>query len=404
MRERAAPELARSQYEVIRRHWRTNELNLCVVAGRAITDVINIIYDYQVFGWQQYGGISRYFHELAKRIEASEGFSASVLAPLHVNRYLRLGGVKVSGLLVPTIPKTNRLIAMTNRCLSKAKLQRMPPDVIHETYYRSTPITPPYCPVVITVHDMIHEKFPGDFGRRDPTSQAKRAAVARADQVICVSERTRQDLIELFNPNPAKVHTIYHGFDLQDIAEPIDQPDITRPFFLYVGQRGGYKNFSRLLSAYASSRALRNEFDLIAFGAKSFTPLERSLIHAAALDTGQVRHLAGDDGLLSFLYRRATALVYPSLYEGFGIPPLEAMSLSCPVLCSRTSSLPEIVGDAGLYFDPSNVDEIAAAMETVASSSAVRQSLIIKGGTRVREFSYERCASETQRIYLESMQ
>ncbi len=171
------------------------------------------------------------------------------------------------------------------------------------------------------------------------------------------------------------------------------------PYFLYVGQRSGYKNFARLLNAYASLPRIRNEFDLISFGTNAFTPQEKEAIHSLGLDPMRVRHLSGDDASLAYLYRKATAFVYPSLYEGFGLPPLEAMSLGCPVLCSNTSSMPEVVGDAGLFFDPLDSEAIRQAMESVASSLELRRDLISRGTQRVKSFSYDRCAAETLAVY-----
>jgi glycosyltransferase involved in cell wall biosynthesis len=113
----------------------------------------------------------------------------------------------------------------------------------------------------------------------------------------------------------------------------------------------------------------------------------------------KVEHVGGGDDRLATLYSNAEIFVYPSLYEGFGIPPLEAMSLGCPVLCSRTSSIPEVVGNAGRYFDPGDIDSIRVAMEEVLYSSVARNKLIQAGFNRCRSFSWSRCAAETAAIY-----
>lgn len=358
-----------------------------------------MIFDHQVFSWQGYGGISRYFYELAKRVNASEGFSASVIAPLYVNNYLAAGGVNTKGIRIPELPRARRAVDIANRCLESAMLKAIQPDVVHETYYRQTSSAPRGCPVVITVHDMIPEKSAAKFGRADATSARKRTAVERADRIVCVSENTRKDLLELFEPDSRKIRTIHLGFSFPGtLGNPVrrSQP---RPYFLYVGLRGGYKNFDNLLSAYASQPRLRDEFDLIAFGSHPFTRQESTSIDALGLTSLQVRHLSGNDAVLEQLYAHATALVYPSLYEGFGIPPLEAMGSGCPVLCSDKSSIPEIVGDGGLYFDPHSIDAIADAMERVASAAELRSDLITRGRSRARLFSWDRCAAETLDVY-----
>jgi glycosyltransferase involved in cell wall biosynthesis len=363
--------------------------------------MIRVVYDHQVFGFQEYGGVSRYFYELAKRVAATDGFSASIVAPLHVNRYLGGGGARVNGVRVPLVPVISRLAGAANRMIAPALIRALRPSVVHETYFQKTSPAPKGCPVVLTVYDMIHEKFAGFVGLTDRTSAMKRAAVARADRIICISERTRSDLIQLFSPDPDKVKTIHLGFSLTTSAEPEVRPDIRRPFFLYVGKRAGHKNFAKLLRAYASSAPLRDAFDLIAFGPYPFSREESGAIESAGLDSSRVRTASGDDALLGYLYRKAAAFVYPSLYEGFGIPPLEAMSFGCPVLCSDASSIPEIVGDAGSYFDPSDVDSIREAMESLVSSAELRTTLIARGRERLANFSYDRCAAETMKVYRE---
>ena len=368
--------------------------------------ITNVIYDHQIFGGQEYGGISRYFYELAKRVNSSEGFSASVVAPLHVNRYLDGGGVDVKGIRIPSLRRGQRAIESINRRLVSTLARMSRPDVFHETYYPERTSAPAGCPVVVTVHDMIPERLRELFDKNDDTSVRKRAAVERADGVICVSESTRSDLMELFNPDPKKIRTIHHGVTRGVALDPAEDSlkvhVLDRPFFLYVGFRGGpYKNFDRLLRAYASRQWLRTEFDLIVFSYDVFTAKEMQSMRSLGLEHPRVRRMAGNDTLLGHLYTRAIAFVYPSLYEGFGIPPLEAMAHGCPVVCSNRSSIPEVVGDAGLYFDPESVDSIADAMERIAAATEIRADLSVRGYERAKQFSWDRCAAQTMGLYRE---
>jgi glycosyltransferase involved in cell wall biosynthesis len=365
--------------------------------------IINVIYDHQIFSVQEYGGISRYFYELAKRVNSSEDFSASVVAPLHVNRYLGAGGAGVKGIRIPSLRRGVRALEAANHRIGSTLSRMSRPDVFHETYYPENSSAPKDCPVVVTVHDMIPERLSEVFGKNDKTSVRKRAAVERADRVICVSESTRRDLMELFNPDPRKIQTIHLG---STRTTPLDADSwkahtIDRPFFLYVGMRGPYKNFDRVLRAYASRQWLRTEFDLIVFGNAAFWVEETELMASLGLEYPRVRQIAGNDALLGHLYGRAVALIYPSLYEGFGIPPLEAMAYGCPVLCSDRSSIPEVVGDAGLYFDPESVDSIADAMERVVAVAEFREDLSARGRERAKLFSWDRCAAQTMEVYRE---
>jgi glycosyltransferase involved in cell wall biosynthesis len=367
--------------------------------------ITNVIYDHQIFSVQEYGGISRYFYEVAKRVNSSAGFSASVVAPLHVNRYLDGGGVDVKGIRIPSLRRGVRAMEAINHRIGSTLSRMSRPDVFHETYYPEASSAPKGCPVVVTVHDMIPERLSGVFGKNDETSVRKRAAVERADRVICVSESTRRDLMELFNPDPKKIQTIHLGATrappLDTAADSQKAHMIERPFFLYVGMRGPYKNFDRVLRAYASRQWLLTEFDLVVFGYAVFTPEEIELMASLGLEHPRVRQMTGNDSLLGQLYSRAVALVYPSLYEGFGIPPLEAMAHGCPVLCSNRSSIPEVVGDAGLYFEPESVDSIADAMERVAAVAEFRKDLSARGSERARQFSWDRCAARTMEVYRE---
>src|SRR5258706_1095736 len=174
-----------------------------------------------------------------------------------------------------------------------------------------------------------------------------------------------------------------------------------RPFLLYVGDRRGYKNFLGLVQAYAASPWLRDNFRITCFGGGNFSPSERETFAALRLGDAHIRQIAGGDERLARLYRNAAVFIYPSIYEGFGIPLLEAMSLDCPIACSRSSSIPEVAGDAGEYFDPTDLDSIRHALENVLQSAHRRQELVALGRLQRQRFSWERCARETLRGYRE---
>ena len=280
-------------------------------------------------------------------------------------------------------------------------MARWVPDVVHETYYSTKAIASAAKPVVVTVFDMIHELFSHDFPAGDETSRRKRLAVERADHVICISESTRRDLLRLFDLPEYKVSVVHLGFDPSTAGQggPGFRTPSGRPFILYVGVRGGYKNFVGLLRTIGSSNRLREDFDVVAFGGGAFTPDELQSIAGAGLPQSQIIQVSGDDELLSRVYSAARVFVYPSLYEGFGIPPLEAMAHSCPVVCGNTSSLPEVVGDAAELFDPSDDGALRAAIERVVYSDSAIAGLRNLARHRVQRFSWQTCANETLRVY-----
>ncbi|MCW4461896.1 glycosyltransferase [Sphingomonas sp. BT-65] len=181
------------------------------------------------------------------------------------------------------------------------------------------------------------------------------------------------------------------------VPVPVASPS-GRPTLLFVGVRAGYKNFDGFVRAVAASPMLRKEVEIVAFGGGAFTTGEAELIAKLRL-TPRIRQVAGDDMALAAHYAAAAALVYPSRYEGFGLPPLEAMMHDCPVVCSNTSSLPEVVEDAAETFDPADEAAMARAIETVLSSEKRRRTLVARGRERVRVLTWQKCARETLAVY-----
>jgi glycosyltransferase involved in cell wall biosynthesis len=358
---------------------------------------LRIAYDYQAFALTPYGGISRYLYEVSQRISKAEDCEVKIAAGLHINRYLRnsypgiVVGKRVEGDILG--------MTMTNNFYwSKWWLSRYRPNILHETYYNPKNIAPIGCRTIVTVHDMIHEKFQHLMNMEEKrVIEQKRISIQRADHIICVSNNTKQDLLSIIDVDPAKVSVVYHGASL----DPHHQQTAHLPFsyLLYVGARHRYKNFTNLLQTYAKSSNLKNHFKLVCFGGSDFSPAEKIQIHELGILDTQVIYIGGDDQLLSNLYNHATAFIYPSLYEGFGIPPIEAMRLNCPVICSNAGSIPEVVAEAGKYFNPNDIPEMIEVIENVVFDETIRQDLIKKGREREKVFSWERCANETYDVY-----
>ena len=363
---------------------------------------MKLVYDHQIFSWSRYGGISRYVYELATRTAQADNFEVQIAAGFYVNKYLeKCSSDLVKGWHIPVIPKSTRIINAVNIELSKIWLNQSKPDIVHETYYSKKRTAPKQCKTVITVYDMIHEKFGHLMSERDRKfSIIKAEAIRRADHIICISQNTKQDLIDILDIDPKIISTIYLGYSLQSHESFEEPPKISDPYILYVGERRPeYKNFKRLLQAYASRQVIFDNFKLVCCGVKSFSDDEIEIIKSFNIDDNHFTHISGDDKTLANLYTHASAFVYPSLYEGFGIPPLEAMSFSCPVVCSDTSSIPEIVADAGKYFNPYELESIADALEKVLFSQERTEELIIRGKERVNYFSWDTCAEQTQLVY-----
>jgi glycosyltransferase involved in cell wall biosynthesis len=276
------------------------------------------------------------------------------------------------------------------------------PDIMHETYYQFKGITSDTIPTVVTVHDMIHELYPGMFAKDNPTHLQKQRSIERADHVICISENTRSDLIRILKVPSAKISVVYHGFDppaSRDAASEAGGSGYPKPYLLYVGHRAGHKNFAALVRAFALSPGISKDYDLVAFGGGPFSPEELNLIADVRLPEGSVRQLGGDDPTLAAHYRGAVAFIYPSIYEGFGLPPLEAMAQGCPVISSNTSSMPEVIGNAAEFFDPLDVESMADSLRKVLYDPSYAADLVQRGHRRLKDFSWQRCARETLDVY-----
>jgi glycosyltransferase involved in cell wall biosynthesis len=337
---------------------------------------------------------------VARRIAGYNGYVIRIVAPIYINKYLKNNNSKlVIGQYIPLIPKTIRLRGYINGAITESLMHISAPDIVHETYYATRKLSSKRTKTVVTVVDMIHEKFGNCFRIGDKTSFIKNKAVNRADHVICISENTKKDLMEIFNVEPSKISVIYLGHSLAITTPRIARRIIGDPYILYVGVRQGYKNFSRLLQALAASDRLKNDFRLVCFGGRELSGAELNEINSMGLEAHRVVQVSGDDRILANLYQFASILVYPSLYEGFGIPPLEAMSFRCPVACSHTSSLPEVAGEAAEYFDPYDTESIRSAIETVVYSIDKSETLITRGLARLNLFSWEACAQQTNAVY-----
>ena len=363
---------------------------------------MNIVFDHQIFSQQKYGGVSRYFYEIANRITALPGNNVEIFAPLYVNEYFRREyKVRPRGIKIPSLRGSLRIIDVVNRYVSRFLLKsRQDIDVFHETYYSMTDSCPVSAKRLITVYDMIHEQFPEGLPDASWIHQRKVSSVQRADHVICISENTKRDLVKLLAVPKEKISVIYLGCSLTVTTDKktCNPAGVGKPHILYVGARSGYKNFERFLRAYASSLLLR-KFTLVCFGWRDFLSSELKLMRSLNIPAGNVIYMSGTDEVLAGLYGSAAAFVYPSLYEGFGIPLLEAMSLGCPVVCANASSLPEVAGDAAELFDPYDETAMRDAIERVVSNPEYAASLVEKGRRRASLFSWEKCAKDTLDVY-----
>lgn len=255
---------------------------------------------------------------------------------------------------------------------------------------------------MVTVADMIYERFPALFntvGAKRLRKQ-KRRCVLGADAVICISETTRRDLLHFYGIDSDKVWVVPLGYSntfrrLPSLAERAESP-VSGPFLLYVGSRSHYKNFKQLIQAYSLWQHQR-EVNLVVVGSKWSADEMESLTGLGIYDRVHLLNTV-DDEALCYLYNTAVAFVYPSLYEGFGIPLLEAMACGCPIVASRIPSTIEVAGDCPVYFDPRQTQDLLLALDKVLLERKHSQRFPV-GLERVRDFSWERAAEQTLKVY-----
>lgn len=360
---------------------------------------MRICYDYQIFSARRYGGISRYFVELAAELSTYPDVHLRVVSPLIGNLFLaqRRKDISVVGIDISQLSNLPlRLVKSANALLFLPCTMFAAPDILHETFYERRSMVPKAAKIVTTIHDTIPERFPQFFSNMEKHREEKRRALRRADHVICVSESTRQDLLELYDVEPGRVSVVPLGSSIEPASEP--PADLALPYFLHVGGRYEYKNFGGLVQAFGEAGLYRTH-KLVSFSVQPFGARELGAMDRAGVPRDSVISATGDDHVLARYYAGAEALVFPSMYEGFGIPLLEAMRCGCPIITSNVSSLPEVAGDAAVYCDPLDIKSISAALLRVATSPETRASLIAKGRARAKAFSWKRCAADTYKVY-----
>ena len=253
---------------------------------------MHVAFDPQTFSLQPYGGISRYFLETALRLRELPDTRVSILAFAHLNAYLRAAGDRGAvGRPIAVLPEPLRpYLARANQALARRWLVRHGADLVHETYYSHARTAPEGIPTVLTVFDMIHEKFPDYAPRTQKVARAKRAAIERASHVICISENTRRDLLAIYRLDPSRASVVTLGFTPLPLPANAASSPAAEPNELFVGKRGGYKGFETLLRAYAGAGNLKRNFLLVCFGDAPFSRREKRLMDELGIPRDRVRH------------------------------------------------------------------------------------------------------------------
>ena len=365
---------------------------------------MRVLFDHQSFSGARFGGVARYFYDLMHNLKYHQEVEVKLSLLFSNNEYLKNADVK------KVFPfsyflgygPTNALFSHLNRANSAFQITRHNYDLFHPTYFNDYFMTfLGKTPYVITHHDTIPEKFSTQYAELDGFDKAyKKRVLDKAARIIAVSENTKNDLIDIFQVAPEKVAVIHHSTHFATY-NPAEDFDIVTPerYLLYVGNRDNYKNFDVFLRAIAPILYKQPDLHLVCAGSHGFTEVEQKLFHETGVSQ-QVQHqeIQNDDALYR-IYQKAIAFVYPSLYEGFGIPILEDFACGCPVALSDRSCFPEVGRNAALYFNPEDTENIAFEVEKLIDNAELRLNLVKKGYQRLKDFSPENTAKKTLEVY-----
>ena len=355
--------------------------------------MVRVLYDHEISCLQPYGGISRYFTELAPRIAAA-GIPVTAFRGLHLSHGILAPHPLLTdyGMRLPNPAHTFRLRMLANRALfagCAAAFAQRRRGLLHLTYYSAPPLGWKG-PVVTTFFDAIHLRLPQYFPTTDPTVGRIRTALARATAVIAISASAADDASELYGIPRERIRVIHLG--TTSLPAPKADRPLAAPYLLHVGNRRGYKNYAALRTAYETTPALFQHYELVCCGGGP-----PSADECPAL--GRAHFLSGGDDLLSTLYYHAALFVLPSLYEGFGLPVVEAMATNTPLVALRVGSIPEVAGDAALLVPAGDPAALAAGLLAVLNDPLLRQTLIANGQRQAQRFTWERCAAEHVALY-----
>jgi glycosyltransferase involved in cell wall biosynthesis len=348
---------------------------------------------------QSAGVKTYYYHWLEALLARSPDTIRTFLAPGELNQLLHPGGLRMYPRQILTLLALSRLPGFFTRMAAPRC------DVFHiSNLLRKSPAG---VRLSATLHDLTPWILPQCHTARMVAADKEFASrvLARAAGVIAVSENTKHDAVRILNLNPEKIHVIYPGVSERyfNVTEHAAQSDLHKPYFLSVGTIEPRKNLDTLLNAWDSLPAsFRHRYDLVIAGMPGWRSAPTVARIRTASHAGHIRYLGYvPEAAMPGLTAQATAIVYPSLYEGFGLPVAQAMAAGCPVITSAISSLPEITGGAALLVDPQSTAEITAAILKMGDSDALRIRLRAEGRTQAARFTWASAAAASLRYFAE---
>lgn len=382
---------------------------------------MKILYDHQIFEHQRIGGVSRYFTEIIKHLPQDVHTDVSVrysfneylkemdvdfewkyqLQHFFLHNYNFKGKKRLFNYLQKRNPKKYPDYQSINKENTIAQIKKGDFDIFHPTFFDDYYLDHLNGkPFVLTVHDTIIELFP-EFINSPGFIKRKKLLIEKAAHIIAVSENTKQDIIRIFETDPNKISVTYHASSLS--VDDNNRLDLPNKYLLYVGDRRlGYKNFAFFVASIQPLLLADKDLYLVCTGT-AFTQEEIDYFKVLGIDH-KIKIVFVDDKQMYNLYNKAQMFVYPSYYEGFGIPILEAFQAKCPVVLTDSSCFPEVAGNAGAYFEYKSPQALRSEVQRILTDNDFRNQLIEKGAERLRFFSWEKSAQQTVEIYRKILQ
>lgn len=358
---------------------------------KSISSFMKVFFDGGIFSKQKVGGISRVSFELAKELGKNKEIEQIFYRGLYIDNYPfeKEWFSKYYGIKKPDFLRGRIFNLLDNIGVNYFYNVNADKSLIYHSLYYRVP-RKPKGPVVVHCYDMIQELFGGNL----KTIKSKKRSFDGANLIISISESTKKDICKLYSIGPEKIIVAYPGVSKTFFKDRgLIKREKEKPYMLYVGARNyKYKNFDFLLDVFIQKKYFLDFNLILAGGEKDLTPEQDKKIKNTAGNGKWLSQKFCDDEKLAELYSGATVFIYPSLYEGFGISPLEAMACGCPVVASNTSSIPEAVGDAGLLFNPNAPDDLIGKIEMVTNNKALAGDLIEKGKIRAKKFGWDSMA------------
>lgn len=364
---------------------------------------INVIFDPEIFALQKFGGISRYFTEIFKEFNKHPKVKWILKGLVSRNMHLRteIPKSQINYLNVQNHIIWSIILSAFNKIFTTYPEKKT--SSYHNTLYHATYYNLHYLKkyeqsfrTVVTIYDLIDEFFDRD----KKLVKNKKYFIENADMIHTISQSTADDIIKTYKVPADKITIIHLASSLRPISEiNSNQSELPEKYILFVGNRDGYKNFYQFITAINPLLNRDKNLFLVCAGGTEFNEQEIQVLNQLNIKEQVYWKSVKNDSQLAWHYQHALFFVFPSKYEGFGIPILEAMNCNCPVVLSNTSSLKEIAANAGHYFDPNSTESIYNACLEVLESKELREKLISEGAKRRGDFSWEITAKKTVMAY-----